>query len=76
MANPKSSGDFPKGTVSGFYTLDGEDVAVVIVKINHDTTKEATAKGNTTVGYFREDLAGTNGKVYTLSGTCYRHDRK
>ena len=77
MANaPKSEGKLPEGMVPGFYTLDGKDVAVIIVPIDHATTKVPTDKGNVTVGHYREDLGSTNGKVYTFSGMCYRHDRK
>lgn len=76
MANPKSIGTLPEGTVPGFYTLDGKDVAVVIVPVDHATSKVATEKGNVTVGHYREDLSGSDGKVYTFSGMCYRHDRK
>ena len=73
---PKSLGKLPETMVTGFYTLDGKDVAVVIVPIDHATSKVATDKGNVTVGHYREDLSGTDGKVYTFSGMCYRHDRK
>lgn len=76
MANPKSIGKLPEGMVPGFYTLDGKDVAVVIVAIDHATSKPPTDKGNTTVGSYREDSVGSDGKVYTMSGLCYRHDRK
>ena len=73
---PKSLGKLPEAMVPGFYTLDGKDVAVVIVPVDHATSKVATDKGNVTVGHYREDLSGTDGKVYTFSGMCYRHDRK
>ena len=76
MANPKSQGKLPEAMIPGFYTLDGKDVAVVIVPVDHATSKAATDKGNVTVGHYREDLSGTDGKVYTFSGMCYRHDRK
>jgi len=78
MANaPKASGTLPKGMVSGFFkTDDGEDVAVLIIPVDHATTKEPTDKGNVTVGHYREDLAASDSKVYTFSGMCYRHDRK
>jgi len=76
MANPKSQGKLPEGMIPGFYTLDGKDVAVCIVAVDHATLKAATDKGNVTVGFWREDLSGSDGKVYTFTGTCYRHDRK
>lgn len=78
MANaPKGSGTLPEGMVSGFFkTADGDDVAVVIIPVDHATTKAATDKGNVTVGHYREDLAASDSKVYTFSGMCYRHDRK
>tara|TARA_Y100000296_G_C5134722_1_gene237545 strand:- start:856 stop:1089 length:234 start_codon:yes stop_codon:yes gene_type:complete len=76
MANPKSLGKLPEDMVSGFYTIDGKDVAIVIVAVDHATSKAATDKGNVTVGHYREDLSGSDGKVYTFSGMCYRHDRK
>ena len=73
---PKSNGQLPDGMESGFFTLDGKDVAVVIIPDDHATTKEPTDKGNVTVGHYREDMVGSDGKVYTLSGMTYRHDRK
>ena len=74
---PKASGTLPKGMVSGFFqTDDGEDVAVVIIPVDHATDKLPTDKGNVTVGHYREDLAASDSKVYTFSGMCYRHDRK
>ena len=73
---PKSSGKLPDGMVTAFYTLGGKDVAAVVVPIDHATAKPATEKGNVTVGFFREDVVGSDGKVYTVTGTCYRHDRK
>lgn len=73
---PVSLGQLPDSMVPGFYTLDGKDVAVVIVPIDHNTAKPMTDKGNTTVGSYREDSVGSDGKVYTMSGLCYRHDRK
>jgi hypothetical protein len=73
---PKSNGQLPDGTASGFYTLDGQDVAVVIIPVDHSTAKPPTDKGNVTVGHYREDLVGSDGKVYTFSGMTYRHDRK
>jgi|TARA_R110000824_G_scaffold85826_1_gene212886 hypothetical protein len=76
MANPKSAGQLPESMVPGFYTIDGKDVAVVIIPVDHTTSKVATDKGNVTVGHYREDLAASDGKVYTFSGMCYRHDRK
>ena len=76
MATPKPAGQLPDGMVPGFYTLDGKDVAIIIVPVDHATSKVATDKGNVTVGHYREDLSGSDGKVYTFSGMCYRHDRK
>lgn len=74
---PKASGTLPQDMISGFYkTADGQDVAVVIIPVEHATTKEPTDKGNVTVGHYREDLAASDSKVYTFSGMCYRHDRK
>ena len=73
---PKSLGKLPEAMVPGFYTLDGKDVAVVIVQVDSATVKPPTATGNVTVGHYREDLSGTDGKGYTFSGMCYRHDRK
>ena len=73
---PKSNGKLPDEMVSGFYTLDGKDVAVVIIPIDHATAKPPTDKGNVTLGHYREDLVGSDGKVYTFSGMTYRHDRK
>lgn len=73
---PKASGKLPDDMVSGFFTIDGKDVAVVIIPVDHATSKAPTDKGNVTVGHYREDLAATDGKVYTFSGMCYRHDRK
>ena len=76
MATPKSAGKLPEDMAPGFYTIDGKDVAIVIIPIDHATSKAPTDKGNVTLGHFREDLSGTDGKVYTFSGMCYRHDRK
>jgi hypothetical protein len=76
MASPTSQGKLPDGMVAGFYTIDGKDVAVVIIPVDHETAKPPTDKGNVTVGHYREDLGGNDGKVYTFSGMCYRHDRK
>ena len=76
MASPTSQGKLPDGMVAGFYTIDGKDVAVVIIPVDHATSKAPTDKGNVTVGHYREDLGGNDGKVYTFSGMCYRHDRK
>jgi len=73
---PESKGDLPKGTTSGFYTVGGKEVVIVVVEIDHDTSKAATDKGNVTIGHYREDMVGSNGKTYTLSGMAYRHDRK
>ena len=73
---PKANAQLPDGMESGFYTLDGKDVAVVIIPVDHATAKPPTDKGNVTVGHYREDMVGSNGKVYTLSGMTYRHDRK
>ena len=73
---PKSNGKLPDDMVSGFYTLDGKDVAVVILPVDHATSKPPTDKGNVTVGHYREDLVGSDGKVDTFSGMTYRHDRK
>ena len=73
---PKSNGKLPEGMVPGFYTLGDKDVVVVIVAVDHATTKAPTEKGNTTVGSYREDTVGSDGKVYTITGLCYRHDRK
>ena len=39
---PKSNGQLPDGMESGFFTLDGKDVAVVIIPVDHGTTKEPT----------------------------------
>lgn len=75
-AVPTSKGQLPEGTESGFFTLDGKDVAVVIIPIDHATAKPPTDKGNVTLGHYREDLVGSDGKVYTFSGMTYRHDRK
>ena len=76
MANPKNTAQLPESMVSGFYSIDGKDVAVVIIPVDHETAKPPTDKGNVTVGHYREDIAGNDGKVYTFSGMCYRHDRK
>ena len=76
MATPKSAGKLPEDMTPGFYTIDGQDVAIVIIPIDHATNKAPTDKGNVTLGHFREDLSGSDGKVYTFSGMCYRHDRK
>ena len=73
---PISNGQLSDGMESGFFTLDGKDVAVVIIPVDHATAKPPTDKGNVTVGHYREDLVGSNGKVYTFSGMTYRHDRK
>ena len=76
QAVPTSKGQLPGSMESGFFTLEGKDVAVVIIPIDHATTKPPTDKGNVTLGHYREDLVGSNGKVYTFSGMTYRHDRK
>ena len=73
---PTSNGQLPESMESGFFTLDGKDVAVVIIPIDHATAKPPTDKGNVTLGHYREDLVGSDGKVYTFSGMTYRHDRK
>jgi len=73
---PKSNGKLPDGMASGFFTLDGSDVAIVIIPVDHATAKPPTDKGNVTVGHYREDLVGSDGKGYTFSGMTYRHDRK
>ena len=60
MASPTSQGKLPDGMVPGFYTIDGKDVAVVIIPVDHATAKPPTDKGNVTVGHYREDLGGND----------------
>jgi len=74
---PESKGTLPKDFSSGFFDSPSDGlVFVVVFEIDHDTTRETTAKGNTTIGTDRQDMVGTDGKTYTFSGLCYRHDRK